>query len=259
MSMVDFNFNTSEKIKETIGFISQTFAKTKMSKIIVATSGGVDSSVALALCVKAVGADKVLTLSLPYSGLNSRGLSLSQQVINYFGIPKENSEIVNIETVVEKITSSLDVGSNDKLRKGNVMARVRMIFLYDRAKMQNALVCGTENKSEYYLGYFTRFGDEASDIEPLRSFYKTQVYALAKEIGIPTDIISEPPTAGLWDGQTDEKQFGFSYKEADQILSLHFDSGIPFEDISLQDFPSRDLIQDTVLRNEFKHKVPYIR
>ena len=126
---------------------------------------------------------------------------------------------MNIGKAVDELAATLGA-ADDQLRLGNIMARVRMICLYDLAKQLDALVCGTENKSEKYLGYFTRFGDEASDIEPIMHLYKTEVYELAKHLGIPGAIVAKPPSADLWSEQTDERELGFSYKEADQVLHV---------------------------------------
>ncbi|MBI2190192.1 MAG: NAD(+) synthase, partial [Candidatus Levybacteria bacterium] len=134
------------------------------------------------------------------------------------------SFILSIKSIVDKLAKTLGVQPlKDSIRLGNIMARVRMILLYDLAKKHQALVCGTENRSEYHLGYFTRFGDEASDFEPIRHLYKTQVYQLASYLGVPKTVIDKKPTAGLWAEQTDEGEFGFSYKEADPVLYLYFD------------------------------------
>ena len=137
------------------------------------------------------------------------------------------------------------------------MARIRMIFLYDLAKKHNALVCGTENKSEFYLGYFTRFGDEASDFEPIRHLYKTQIYQLADYLNLPKKIVSQSPTAGLWIGQTDEKDFGFSYQEADMVLNLYLDQKKSLEEITSKNFPHGKKIIARVSKNSFKHLSPY--
>lgn len=151
-------------------------------------------------------------------------------------------------------------GGIGSIRKGNIMARVRMIFLYDFAKANNLLVVGTENKTEYYLGYFTRFGDEASDIEPIRSLYKTNVWEMAKFLEVPQEIIDKAPSANLWEGQSDEKEFGFSYSDADRILYHYFEEHIPEE--GLLDLGCDKKLIDTVLgfakKNDFKHRVPYV-
>jgi len=146
---------------------------------------------------------------------------------------------------------------NDNVRLGNIMARVRMIILYDLAKKHNALVCGTENKSENLLGYFTRFGDQASDFEPIQHLYKTQVYQLAKFLGVPKNIVEKTPTAGLWHGQTDEEEFGFTYKEADQVLSYFYDKKLKLEEIKKMGFTNADKIINFSLRNSYKHSAPY--
>jgi len=147
---------------------------------------------------------------------------------------------------------------NDKrVRFGNIMARIRMTILFDKAKKLNSLVCGTENKTEHLLGYFTRFGDAASDIEPISHLYKTQVRQLADYLKVPKEIINKPPTAGLWDGQTDEAEFGFTYKEADQVLNLFYDQKKTFEQIRKLGFKNAERIIKRSLNNQFKLRTPY--
>jgi len=125
--------------------------------------------------------------------------------------------VINIGRAADKLAIKLNA-KKDKVRLGNILARVRMICLFDLAKKLGALVVGTENKSEKMLGYFTRFGDEASDLEPIVHLYKTEVIKLAKELGVPAAIIKAAPTAGLWPGQTDEAELGMTYAEIDARL-----------------------------------------
>jgi NAD+ synthase len=132
-----------------------------------------------------------------------------------------------------------------------------MIVLFDLAKKYNALVVGTENKSENLLSYFTRFGDQASDIEPIEHLYKTQVYELAKHLGVPKEIIKQNPSAGLWANQTDEGEFGFTYAEADQVLYLAVEKHMSVEEITAQGYPNAEKILAWRERNLFKHKTPY--
>jgi NAD+ synthase len=148
----------------------------------------------------------------------------------------------------------------DKVRLGNIMARVRMIVLFDQAKQLNALVLGTENKSEHYLGYYTRFGDEASDIEPLRNLYKTEVYRLAEYLGVLPEIRDAVPSAGLWPGQSDEGQFGFTYEAADEILYGLYDARLfPQELVERgMDKKAIDQVQAWVTQMAFKHDLPRI-
>ena len=190
-------------------FIKRVFKRERIARAVVAVSGGIDSSVALVLTVKALGAKNVFSLQLPYGNQSTK---LSDQILDFVRLPRQNRQKINIKPAVDAFNVK------DKLRLGNVMVRVRMIYVYDLAKKLNALVVGTENKSEKLLGYYTRFGDEASDIEPIVHLYKTEVIKLAKELGLPKEIINQKPTAGLWPGQTDEQELGFSYATADLVL-----------------------------------------
>ena len=192
-----------------VEFIRTIFKQEKVDRAVVAVSGGIDSSVSLVLTVKALGEKNVYALQLPYK---NQSIENSDLIIDLAKIPAENRVKINIGKIVDRF------GVQDKARLGNIMARVRMIYCFDLAKKLNALVVGTENKSEKLLGYYTRFGDEASDIEPIIHLYKTQVRQLAGELKIPEKIINQVPTAGLWPGQTDEGDLGFTYKGVDQVL-----------------------------------------
>src|SRR5438034_4146753 len=207
---------TAEKIET---FIKHTMAESGYAKVVIALSGGIDSAVAATLAAKALSYEKVCPVLLPYGNLNKDGVNDAQLVIDKLAIPQENVTTIDITDAVNAILKHMP--DADNIRKGNVMARVRMIYLYDQAKKQQALVLGTENKTEYRLGYYTRFGDEASDIEPIRGLYKTQVFELARYLQLPEKIIGKAPTAGLWSEQTDEKEFGFSYADADHVLYMH--------------------------------------
>ncbi len=147
----------------------------------------------------------------------------------------------------------------DTMRKGNIMARMRMIVLYDLSRKHNFMVLGTENKTEHLLGYYTRFGDEASDIEPIRELYKTHVYQLAKYLGVPRELIVKPPTAGLWENQTDEGEFGFSYKVADEILYQYCEKKLSKKEIIAQGHNSNvvEKIWWWIKKGEFKNRLPH--
>ncbi len=243
-------------INKLSSFFKNAFAQAGFSRAVIGLSGGVDSSVSCALAVTALGKENVYPLLLPYGKLNPT--HDAEQVAAFLKIPKRNVGIIDIGPFVDPIISTDP--SMDDVRRGNIMARVRMILLFDYAKKHNALVVGTENKTEHLLGYFTRFGDEASDIEPLRNLYKTQVYELAKQLKIPDPIITKAPTAGLWQGQTDEKEFGFTYKEADEILTLLVDGKKSIEEVVAAGFP-KDIVQkvyDRMIANDFKHYLPLV-
>lgn len=252
------NINPEKTAQSLVGLLRQTFAKTKFSRAVIALSGGIDSSLACTLAVKALGKDNVFPLLLPYGKLNDQGTADAWKVIEGLCISKNHITQINIKTSVDEIAKSDP--RTDMLRKGNIMARVRMIFVFDQAKKREALVIGTENKSEYLLGYFTRFGDEASDIEPLRNLYKTHVYQLAKFMRLPKSILTNQPTAGLWKNQTDEGEFGFSYKDADRVLYYHFDKKLSAEEIIAKGLQKTivEKVLQFVRKNDFKHQVPFI-
>ena len=239
-------------------FIFDTLASSGMKKIIVALSGGVDSALSTTLASKLLGKDQIHVVLLPYGKLNQLGIEDAKHVIEKLHIPQEQVHMVDIAPAVEKIVEN--IYEIDDIRRGNVMARVRMIYLFDLAKKLGALVCGTENKTEHHLGYFTRFGDEASDIEPIRSLYKTQVWELASFVGVPDAIIKKSPTAGLWDGQTDEGELGFSYKDADIVLYYYIDEKLTLDQIVEKGFSFEvaSKVIERVVSNEFKHHSPKI-
>jgi NAD+ synthase len=250
--MQELNYQQeSEKISN---WIQKVLSESGMDKIVIGMSGGIDSSVSCALAVKAVGKENVIPVLLPYGNLSSEGVADAKLVLNHLGISEEQV-MIDIQEGVDAILPHAE-----GIRTGNVMARVRMIYLFDLAKQHRGLVCGTENKSEHYLGYFTRFGDEASDIEPIRHLYKTHVWEMAKFFGLPEKIITKAPTAGLWDGQTDENELGFSYQMADQVLHYFIDEKISEAEIVAEGLDSivvKKVLQ-RVKENEFKHRLPFV-
>lgn len=245
--------------KKIVDFLRIEIEKAQFKKVIIALSGGVDSATVAFLAVKALGIKNVLIAQFPYQKQDPD----CELVVKKLQILKENIFETEISKIVNSFARSHLARQGETLRNlrvGNLMARVRMILLYDLAKANKALVIGTENKSEYLLGYFTRFGDEASDLEPIRHLYKIQVGQLAEFLGVPKEIIKKVPTAGLWSNQTDENELGFSYQEADPILLLHFDQKKSWEEIMKIGFKKElvEKIKKRVEQNEFKHNTPKI-
>lgn len=252
---IDPAFET-KKISE---FIKCTLGKSGFLNIILAVSGGIDSATSLNVIKKVVPIRNIFVVHLPYF---EKSIDSFNSVIEPIGIPEENVLLSPIKDAVDILAKSLGLensqNATEKLRLGNIMARTRMIMLYDFAKKYSALVCGTENRSEYWLGYFTRFGDAASDFEPLHHLYKTQVRQLAEYLKVPEAIQKATPTAGLWDSQTDEGELGFTYAEADPVLYLYFDQKHSIQEIKNRGYQKVKQIIETALKNGFKQEVPYI-
>lgn len=244
----------SNKEREIIRFIRSTLRKTGLKKVIIALSGGIDSSTVLFLLARALHPSNIYPVHLPYKKTHKHIAALVKKTF----IPKKNFLNIPINKSVDTLMTQQSVSKTDIFRKGNIMARVRMIALFDLAKKYKALVAGTENKSEYFLGYFTRFGDEASDFEPIRHLYKTEVFELARHLDIPEVVIDQAPTAELWENQTDEKELGFSYEEADKVFYLYFEKKLPFKKIEKAGLKNAQKIISRALGNEYKHKTPYL-
>jgi NAD+ synthase len=240
-------------------FIRNVLGAAERHKLVIALSGGIDSSVSCVLGVHAIGPENVLPVILPYGSLNEKDRHDALLVVEQLRIPRENVATIDIQPAVDTIVQQ--VQDADRVRRGNVMARVRMIYVYDLAKKHTALVLGTENKTEYFLGYFTRYGDEASDIEPIRNLYKTQVQQMGQYFQLPASILNKAPSAGLWSNQADEQEFGFSYADVDKVLYYHFDQHVPLVEVEEKYEIPRSVIESVmtwVRANDFKHHVPKV-
>lgn len=248
---MNHNINFNKEAARIVQFLKSVLKSSGIKNVALAWSGGIDSTVSLYLLAQAVANERITILHLPYEISYDKDFELIKTDLK---LSASQFQVVSIKPMVDAISSIL---LPDKLRKGNIMARTRMIVLYDYAKKMNALVCGTENKTEDLLGYFTRFGDQASDIEPIQHLYKTQVYELAKALKVPSTFIERAPTAGLWANQTDESEFGFSYSEADEVLIRLFEYSKSIEEIEKEGYQNARKIKMLVDKNSFKHKVPY--
>lgn len=209
---IPFDPDYAEKVIED--FI-KTYVEVSGAKgVVIGLSGGVDSALVSVICRKIFGKDKVKCLFLPEKTTPKNDTEHKEILVDMFDL---NCKDINISGIVEEI-SKISPIKPDKMALANIKARTRMILLYEYANSTESIVCGTSNKSELLIGYFTKYGDGGADIMPIGDLYKTQVFELARYIGIPEDIIRKPPSAGLWKGQTDEKEIGISYEILDQIL-----------------------------------------
>jgi len=185
--------------------------------LVVGVSGGVDSAVSLSLCARAVGPDRVLGLLLPAAVTRAEDMEDARVLCRGLSAL---SRTVEIEPVLRALTPQTGHPDTPYVR-GNLAARVRMVILYRTANLEHRLVCGTSNRSEYLLGYFTKYGDAAADMQPILHLYKGEVYRLAAALGIPDRIRKKVPSAGLWPGQSDEEEIGLTYDRIDAaFLSL---------------------------------------
>ncbi|MCX6650404.1 MAG: NAD+ synthase [Methanomassiliicoccales archaeon] len=203
---------TEETIKE---FIQAQVTGSKASGVVVGLSGGIDSAVVTKLCVDVLGPDKVLSVFMPSPTTPKEDLQDVQKMSRTWG----TTLLVYDICPLLKGYSTIMPGSDRKEVAGNLMARIRMTILYAHANAENRLVVGTGNKSELLMGYFTKYGDGGADILPIGDLYKTKVRVLAREIGVPEKIIEKEPSAGLWEGQTDESEMGIAYDDLDMVLS----------------------------------------
>lgn len=243
------------EIRRIATFLEDTFMRYKKSHAVIAVSGGIDSALSLTLLTHALSSHAISPVLLPYGEQN---MDDARMICSWNDIPQHQWIIHNIRPIVDTIGIIRNIPKEDRVRQGNCMARARMILVYDIAKEHDALVCGTENRSEKELGYFTRFGDEASDIEPLQHLWKTQVRQLASHLGIPKSIREKNPTADLWEEQTDEGELGFSYDNADAILSAFLEKQENTEKLQAH-FPV-SLVHAVLKRRQcqyFKHCTPY--
>ncbi len=218
--MINTNLTINTDLAREIltGFIKTEVTRTGLSRAVIGLSGGIDSALSCALAVEALGKENVLAVRMPYKTSSKDSLEHAQLLIDQLGIPSKTIEITDMVEPLFKLDPDIS-----NMRKGNIMARERMIVLYDQSEVFKGLVIGTSNKTEILLGYSTLYGDSASAMNPIGDLYKTQVRQLSRAMSIPTPIIDKAPSADLWLGQTDEKELGFTYEEVDKLLYLLID------------------------------------
>lgn len=253
MKTNDLSIDTNLSRKILTGFVQTEITRAGFSRAVVGLSGGVDSSLSCYLASEALGPENVLAVRMPYETSSPESLEHAQLVIDELGV---NSLTIPITDMVEPLF--VRYPESDHIRRGNVMARARMIILYDQSQAFKGLVVGTGNKTEILLGYTTQYGDSACALNPLGDLYKTQVRQLARALELPEVIIEKPPTADLWVGQTDEGELGFTYAEVDQLLYLLVDERYSPDDCIEAGFPEPfvKVVIDLVRKNHFKRVMP---
>lgn len=236
-------------------FIHNELTKVGFRRAVLGLSGGVDSAVSCYLAARALGPENVLALRLPYQASSPTSLEHAQLVIEELGV---QSETIDITPMVEPLFEVSDGITPN--RKGNIMARTRMVTIFDRSAAWNALVIGTSNKTEMLLGYGTIYGDLASAINPIGDLYKTQLWQVARRLNVPEVIVNKAPSADLVPGQTDEDDFGFSYRDVDPLLYLLIDERYTPEDAAAAGFPEAFIkkVLTMVRLSQFKRTLPVI-
>jgi NAD+ synthase len=254
-SMSDLSIDTELARKILTGFIQTEISRAGFKRAVLGLSGGLDSALTCYLCAEALGADSVMAVRMPYSSSSQNSLDHAQLVIDALGI---RSLTIPITEMVDPLIDRFPKMENR--RKGNIMARERMIILFDQSEDFKGLVVGTGNKTEILLGYSTLYGDSACAINPLGDLYKTQVRQLSAAMGIPQPLIDKAPSADLWIGQTDETELGFTYEEVDKVLFLLIDQRYTPEECVEAGF-AEDFVRGVltrVRRNQFKRVLPPI-
>ncbi|WP_407432487.1 NAD+ synthase [Methanobrevibacter sp.] len=245
-----------EKTKnDIVEFVQNKVSEANADGLVIGLSGGIDSTVAAFLACEAVGKENVFGVVLPSTTTPTEDKLHGTTIAQLLGI---NYKEMAIDSILNEFLSVAQL-EEDKLAIGNLKARIRMSIIYFYANSKNYLVNGTGNKSEIVIGYFTKHGDGACDIEPIGDLYKTDVYELAKYLNVPQEIIDKPPRAGLWNNQTDEDEIGMTYELLDKILYRHIEKDIAADSIAEEldiDVDEINDIIDRVQRNQHKSKVP---
>ena len=251
----NLGLNSALVRKMLVEFVRDEVRNAGFERAVIGLSGGVDSALAAHFSAEALGKENVLAVMMPYRTSSPESLADAKLVTDTLGI---RHETVDITPMVDGYLSRN--GEIDNVRKGNVMARARMIVLYDLSAREKGLVVGTSNKTEIMLGYGTQFGDTACAINPLGDLYKTQVWKVAEAMGVPKKIVEKKPTADLWEGQTDEGELGFSYKLVDRLLYAMIDERRSREELIERGFETNfiEKVRLMVQRNQFKRRPPVV-
>jgi len=251
----DLVLNTDVVRKILVEFLKDEVTRAGFQKVVLGLSGGVDSAVVLSLAADAFGPDQVRAVLMPYRTSNPDSRKDAEEAARNVGVA---TELVDISPMVDAALHALHI--TDRLRAGNVMARERMVVLYDISMRDRALVLGTSNKTELLLGYGTMFGDLASAINPIGDLFKTQIWQLADALGVPPAIVAKKPSADLWEGQTDEGELGFTYHEVDRLLFQMVDQRRTDADLMAMGFDEAFVtrVRTRIRTSQFKRRPPVI-
>jgi NAD+ synthase len=224
-SIPDLTFSEAEleeRREHIVAFIREQASAAGTDRAVIGLSGGIDSTTTAHLAVEALGA--VHGLVMPSTVNREANMSDAERVARKLGI---EYDVIEIEPIAEAFYDAYPEGADDRVAAGNVRVRIRAVLNYFVANHEEAFVLGTGNRSEALVGYFTKYGDGAVDCLPIGNLYKQQVRQLARDLGVPEDLVTKTPSAGMWVGQTDEEELGIDYNTLDAILALSVDGGVP--------------------------------
>lgn len=239
-----------------VRFIAETVQLAGANGVVVGLSGGLDSALVTRLAVQALGPGKVHTIYMPSRSSPADDERATTSLSRLWGTIHQT---IPIDSMVSAATATMNAW-DDRLAVGNIMARSRMMVLYHLARKRGLLVLGTGNRSEIMMGYFTKHGDGACDALPIGRLFKTEVRAISRNLGIPDEFLSRPPSAGLWEGQTDESELGVAYTVLDGILMAYCD-GMSTNDIAKSTGSSKSIVESIVKRvesNRHKSEMPLL-
>jgi NAD+ synthase len=241
-----------------VEFIRGHMQQTGFERAVLALSGGIDSALVAYLTAEAIGADNLLCVLMPYRTSSAASRTDAEEIVRRLGC---HSRLIEITPMVDGYFDDALAGEDaSRLRRGNFAARMRMAVVYDQSVTWRGLVMGTSNKTESLLGYTTIFGDSAAALLPIGDLYKSQVRQLAATMGVPDAVLSKPPTADLWAGQTDEEEVGLPYAEIDRLLYWMVERRRGREELLQMGFePAKiERVERLVVGSEFKRQTPPI-
>jgi NAD+ synthase len=249
----DWAIDPAEATARAADFIRETVTGAGADGVVIGLSGGIDSAVSAGLAVRALGPDKVHGICLPYRSSSPASIADGLAVAANLGLAAETFEITSM---VDAFLA--DRPDADAVRRGNVMARARMIVLYDASQALGRLVLGTGNRTEWLLGYTTLHGDAACGLNPVGQLYKTEIRLLANHLGLPREVLTKAPSADLWEGQADEDELGFSYADADRLLHHLVDEGLAPRQLEALGFTPALIgaVVDRMAAQAFKRRLP---
>lgn len=235
-----------------ISFLKDEVEKTGLKRVVIGLSGGLDSAVVAVLAHKAFG-ESLLSVKMPSQFSSQSSLDDADELCAKFGIKSETRDI-------SALLDAYGIEELSPLRIGNLSSRLRMINLYDISAREGALVLGTSNKSELMLGYGTLFGDLASALNPIGDLYKTEVFELARYLGVPESIVNKAPSADLWEGQSDENELGYTYAQLDSVLRRYVEERASEAELLAEGFDEKlvKMVVKRIYQNQFKRRMPLI-